>query len=106
MLEAYQFKPGKPKGAKNKLPIQVNEMILTALSEAGGVAYLVRQAEEEPKAFLALVGKLVTRVIDQNNTHTIMGLADLLRSIPNTQPMAESFNGTVNTVNTQTTRAN
>jgi len=54
--------PGRPKGCKNKLNAQVREMVLTALSEAGGVDYLVRQAEENPGAFLTLIGKIIPRV--------------------------------------------
>ena len=34
-------------------------MVRTALSTGGGVAYLIRQAEENPRAFLALVGKML-----------------------------------------------
>lgn len=34
-------------------------MIVMALNKAGGVSYLVRQSEENPKAFMALVGRVV-----------------------------------------------
>lgn len=51
--------PGKPKGAVNKTTADLKEMILTALSQAGGVSYLARQANEKPAAFLALVGKVL-----------------------------------------------
>ena len=34
-------------------------MILAALSKAGGVKYLVMQANKNPAAFLALVGKVI-----------------------------------------------
>lgn len=34
-------------------------MILTALNNAGGEAYLQRQADENPTAFLTLVGKVL-----------------------------------------------
>lgn len=51
--------PGKPKGAGNKITASLKEMILTALEDSGGVAYLQRQAEENPTAFLALVGKVL-----------------------------------------------
>lgn len=51
--------PGKPKGAVNKTTSDLKEMILTALSKAGGIEYLARQANEKPAAFLALVGKVL-----------------------------------------------
>ena len=36
-------------------------MILGALDDAGGQAYLMRQAEENPTAFLTLIGKVCLR---------------------------------------------
>lgn len=56
--------PGRPKGCKNKWTAQVREMVLTELSEAGGVDYLVKQAEENPGAFLALIGKIIPREVN------------------------------------------
>lgn len=50
---------GRPIGAKNKLPVILKDMILEALSDSGGVGYLVRQAEENPGPFLQLVGKIL-----------------------------------------------
>ena len=50
---------GRPKGSKNFLKMEVQRMLYDALIAAGGVEYLKRQAEENPVAFLALVGKLI-----------------------------------------------
>lgn len=50
---------GRPKGALNKNTRLVKDMIMQALTKAGGIAYLTRQATENPKAFLPLVGKLL-----------------------------------------------
>jgi hypothetical protein len=50
---------GRPKGAQNKMTRDLKEMILHALEEAGGVAYLVKQAKKNPVAFMTLVGKVV-----------------------------------------------
>jgi hypothetical protein len=60
---------GRPKGSKNKNTAQVKDMILTALSDVGGVKYLVRQAEENPTAFLTLVGKVMPTQVtgDEDN---------------------------------------
>lgn len=51
--------PGRPKGVPNKTTTEVKQMILDALAGAGGVEYLIRQADEKPAAFLALVGKVM-----------------------------------------------
>jgi hypothetical protein len=53
---------GNPKGrtpGPNKFTKELKDMILGALSSAGGEKYLVKQAEENPTAFLTLVGKVL-----------------------------------------------
>jgi hypothetical protein len=50
---------GRPKGSPNKATALVKEMILGALEAAGGQEYLKRQSEENPKAFLTLVGRVL-----------------------------------------------
>ena len=66
------FKTGDPKplnsgrrrNVSNKLTRDIREMIRAALDKAGGVKYLVAQAEKNPAAFLTLVGKIVPAQID------------------------------------------
>lgn len=55
---------GRPKGAVNKTTKALKEMILCALDDAGGQAYLVRQAEENPTAFMTLIGKVLPLSLD------------------------------------------
>lgn len=50
---------GRKAGTPNKTTGQVKEMVLQALSEAGGVRYLLTQASENPTAFMTLVGKVI-----------------------------------------------
>jgi hypothetical protein len=50
---------GRKRGVPNKITHDLRQMILGALSQAGGVDYLARQAEESPAAFLALIGKVL-----------------------------------------------
>ncbi len=50
---------GRPKGTPNKTTKALKDMILGALSDVGGQSYLARQAEENPTAFLTLVGKVL-----------------------------------------------
>ena len=51
--------PGRPKGSQNKTTVLVKTLVSEAQTRAGGVDYLVRQAEENPVAFMSLVGKLI-----------------------------------------------
>lgn len=62
-----QMGKGRPKGVLNKNTKALKDMILTALSDAGGVNYLVKQADENPIAFMTLVGKVLP--LDVNNKH-------------------------------------
>jgi len=50
---------GRVKGTPNKLTGAVRELILAALDGVGGQAYLERQAEQNPAAFLTLLGKVL-----------------------------------------------
>ena len=61
--------PGRPKGSQNKITSDVKAMILAALHDAGGAEYLLKQANENPNAFLTLVGKVLpmTVVGDKDN---------------------------------------
>lgn len=60
---------GRQKGTPNKVSADLKNMILGALSEKGGQSYLVRQADENPVAFMALVGKVLPMTVagDPNN---------------------------------------
>ena len=50
---------GRPPGSLNKVTRQVKEMIEAALEKAGGETYLAQQAQDNPVAFMALVGKVL-----------------------------------------------
>jgi hypothetical protein len=50
---------GRVKGSKNKEPLEIKLMVRKALDKSGGVKYLIQQAKENPKTFLALVAKLM-----------------------------------------------
>lgn len=54
---------GRKAGVPNKINIQLKEMILGALSDAGGQKYLTKQANENPGPFLALIGKVLPTTI-------------------------------------------
>ena len=50
---------GRRKGSQNKVPKALKDMILQALSDAGGTAYLLAQSKKNPTAFLTLVGRVL-----------------------------------------------
>lgn len=50
---------GRKAGTPNKLSGELKDMILTALDDCGGIEYLKRQAEDNPTAFMTLVGKVL-----------------------------------------------
>jgi hypothetical protein len=61
---------GRVKGVPNKVTKELKEMILGALDDAGGQVYLARQADENPTAFLTLVGKVLPMSIKAESTIT------------------------------------
>jgi hypothetical protein len=62
-----EFRPSRPgerrggrqKGTPNKVDGDIKHMVLAALAGVGGEQYLMRQADENPTAFLTLVGKVL-----------------------------------------------
>ena len=50
---------GRAAGTPNKLTADIKSMVLGALAEVGGVAYLADTAATHPAAFLALVGRVL-----------------------------------------------
>ncbi len=50
---------GRKKGSTNKLTSDVRQAIMEAFSILGGAEYLRKVATEDPKAFCALLGKLI-----------------------------------------------
>lgn len=58
---------GRKKGTPNKLNGTLKEMILQALSNAGGVEYLERCAQKQPQAFLSLVGRVLPLQVHESN---------------------------------------
>lgn len=51
----------------NKNTAALKDMILTALTNAGGVEYLTKQSKENPTAFLTLIGKVLPMQVTGGN---------------------------------------
>ncbi len=57
---------GRKKGTPNKITATLKDMVLQALANVGGVAYLETQARDQPNAFLTLVGKVLPLQVKQD----------------------------------------
>jgi hypothetical protein len=57
---------GRIKGKPNKITRDLREMIMGALDDAGGRKYLTMHADENPVAFIALLGKVVPKEVSLN----------------------------------------
>ena len=58
---------GRPAGVKNKVGRDIKEMVVGALAGVGGTEYLMRQAEQNPVAFMGLVGRVLPLQVTGEN---------------------------------------
>jgi hypothetical protein len=63
---------GRVKGTPNKVSSDVKGMILGALHDVGGSDYLRRQAEENPVAFMTLVGKVLPTTLSSDPENPLL----------------------------------
>lgn len=65
--------PGRPKGSVNKTTALIKDAILSAAEKAGGkggmVGYLKTQANENPVAFMGLLGKVLPMQVEATGEH-------------------------------------
>jgi len=57
---------GRKKGSVNKITADIKEMLNAALDEVGGQEYFTKQAKENPKAFMTLIGKMIPTAVNAN----------------------------------------
>jgi len=78
--------PGRPKGTPNKATAQLKDMILTALSNAGGAEYLERRANDPrtAAAFLGLVGKVLPMTVVGDAENPLRAIVRIERVIVRT----------------------
>lgn len=60
--------PGRPKGSPNKATAILKTAILDAFHQMGGVEYLMRVAEEDPRTFCALLARVLPAEIKADVT--------------------------------------
>ena len=63
---------GRVKGTPNKNTVEIKDMIRGALDAAGGQQYLLRQSEENPVAFMGLIGKVIPKDVNANITAEVI----------------------------------
>ena len=64
---------GRKKGGTNKITSDVRQAIMEAFGMVGGVEYLCAVAREDPKAFCALLGKLIrVKVADDEENPLVL----------------------------------
>ena len=61
---------GRKKGTQNNMTLAVKTAILRAFDKVGGDDYLVRVAEEDPKTFCTLLGKVLPAELKAEFEHT------------------------------------
>lgn len=63
--------PGRPKGSVNKTTAILKDAIVAAFDKVGGIDYLARQAEENPVAFMSLMGRVIPLQVDADMQHSV-----------------------------------
>lgn len=51
--------PGRPPGSTNYIAGQIRDMVYEALTQVGGIEWLVKQAKKNPIAFMGLISRLL-----------------------------------------------
>ena len=82
---------GRKKGVTNKRTALLKDAVLVAAERAGKgdiVAYLERQAEENPVAFLALLGRVLPLQL-QNDRDTPVTITEVVHLVVDTREQAD-----------------
>jgi hypothetical protein len=61
---------GRQKGALNKTTRTIKEAIEAAFQGVGGAEYLMQQAQQNPQAFLTLLGKIIPAQVQADLTNS------------------------------------
>jgi len=80
---------GRPAGSPNKITGSMKEMILEAFEKAGGAEWLARQAEENPVAFMGLLGKLLPSDIALSGQVAMQPIVEIRRTIVDPRAIIE-----------------
>ncbi len=73
---------GRQKGTPNKVTGDLKAMILGALDQKGGQKYLMRQADENPVAFMGLVGKVLPMTVQGDKDNPLKTVLEITWAQP------------------------
>lgn len=63
---------GRPKGSANKIGQELQAMLKASFSRVGGIEYLVKQAEENPTAYMTMISKLLPKQVEVSGDIGVM----------------------------------
>jgi hypothetical protein len=72
---------GRPKGVPNHITRTIKDAIEAAFQGVGGPEYLMRQAEENPQAFMTLLGKIIPAQVQADVTSGGKSVADMQAAV-------------------------
>jgi len=72
---------GRPRGSTNHQAMAIKEMLRAALDKVGGLDYFVQQAQENPAAFMTLIGKTIPADVQMTVTKTAWDAIDEAETI-------------------------
>ena len=64
-------KTGRAKGTPNKTTKAIKDAVQEAFEKAGGVAYLVKLANDDPRTFCGLIGRVIPLQVEGNLDSTV-----------------------------------
>jgi len=62
---------GRKKGVPTQVTQDIRQMIKDSLEGVGGTDYLMRQAQDNPVAFMGLIGKIIPKEVEAHVTGEI-----------------------------------
>ena len=82
----------RQKGTPNNITRDMKDILHLAFERAGGVDYLVKQSKAEPKAFMALLGRIVPTQVAVSISHEFNLLAAMNEANNNAQRLNDAIN--------------
>jgi hypothetical protein len=63
---------GRPKGTTNHQSKAIKDMVIASLDAVGGKAYFIKQATENPTAYMALVAKAMPKEVEMEIKRSLL----------------------------------
>lgn len=62
----------RPVGSKNSKSNELKNAVLASFDRIGGIAYLEKQAIENPTAYMALIGKIMPKEVEMQINRSLL----------------------------------